>query len=271
MNVPLVAEARQVVRPVCISIAGMAVLVFVIGTWGWGGQTLLVAALAAGIAGALVFQVHRAVTHLDRRGAVLAQAAQEAERHYVDVLLRVVRFVEQRDRYALGRSERIGRLSASMARSLGLPQQTCDLMDLAGQLHDIGLMAVPESILSKRSSLGDKELGAVRRHCGAALEMLSPLKMLQPVLPAIRWHHERMNGSGYPDAIKADAIPLEARILAVADSYDAMTHDRPHRPALTPLAAIRELQRCSPEGYDPKCVAALAELVNLPALEMTAK
>jgi HD-GYP domain-containing protein (c-di-GMP phosphodiesterase class II) len=93
--------------------------------------------------------------------------------------------------------------------------------------------------------------------------------MLAGVLPAIRAHHERLNGTGYPAGLAGDEIPLGARILAVADAYEAMTHDRPHRPAVSPLIAMRELRRCCPSGFDPQCVEALAHVLNVPALEET--
>ena len=107
----------------------------------------------------------------------------------------------------------------------------------------------------------------VREHSDISYEVLKPLAMLAPVLPAIRHHHERTNGTGYPAALAGDAIPLEARILAVADAYDAMTHDRPHRQALSSLVALRELRRCCPSGYDSRCVEALAEVLHAPAME----
>ena len=143
------------------------------------------------------------------------------------------------------------------------------MLELAGQLHDIGLLAVPETIIQSYARFGVEEFRSVQKHSEASYEVLKPLEMLADVLPAVRYHHERLNGTGYPAGLKEGQVPLGARILAVADSYDAMTHDRPHRAAMSPLVAMRELQRCCPSGYDPECVEALAEIMNIPALEET--
>jgi len=141
------------------------------------------------------------------------------------------------------------------------------LMNLAGRLHDIGMLAVPQSIVAQRSTLGAEAFRSIKEHPSISWEALKPLELLEEVLPAIRHHHERMNGTGYPSGLSGEEIPLTARILAVADAYDAMTHDRPHRGAVTPLSAVHELRRCAPEGYAPRCVEALADVLHLPALE----
>jgi HD-GYP domain-containing protein (c-di-GMP phosphodiesterase class II) len=263
----VLSDACQVVRPVSISMIAIAVVACAMAIKGWQTTSAALGGVLAGIAGVLVFQVHRAVTHLNRESQTVRQAAREAERHYVGVLRRIIRFVEARDKYAVGRSERIGRLAEQLARKMRLPEDKCRLMSLAGQLHDIGLIAVPESILAKRSRLDREEFRTVQKHCEIAYEMLMSLESLRDVLPAIRYHHERMNGTGYPAERRGKEIPLEARILAVADAYDAMTHDRPYRSAMTPLEAMAELRRCSPAGYDPECTEAMAEIINLPELQ----
>ena len=270
LKVRIVPEARQVVRLVAISVAAIGVLIVLIAAKGWSAMTLLMGIVAVVIGAVLIFQVHWAVRHLYRRSTDLERTAGEAERHYVDVLLRIIRFLETRDKYSEGRSERIGRLSAEVAQEMGLDKRHCELMNLAGQLHDIGLMAVPEGILNKRSALGGKDYRTVQKHSQISYEMLKPLASLSPVLPAVHHHHERMNGTGYPGGLTGDLIPLEARILAVTDAFDAITHDRPHRSALPPLEAMRELIRCSPDGFDRRCVEALAKIVHLDALERAA-
>ena len=144
------------------------------------------------------------------------------------------------------------------------------MMNLAGRLHDIGLLAVPESILEQRAGISEGDFRSIKRHPSIAWEVLNPLKSLAEILPAIRHHHERMNGTGYPSGLSGEEVPLAARILAVADSYDAMTHDRPHRSAVTSLSAVMELRRCTPDGYDARCVEALAEVLHLPVPEKLA-
>lgn len=262
-----VYEAYEVVRPVALSLIAMATIACAMVCVGWRLPTIAMGVVLAGLAGSLVFQVRRAVAELGRQSHRARQSAAEAERHYVEVLRRIIAFVEARDPYLGGHSENVGDLAGRIARRMYLPEATCQRMVLAGQLHDIGLLAVPDAILNAKARFGVEEFRTVKKHSEASYEVLRPLDLLADVLPAVRFHHERLNGTGYPLALSGQEIPIEARILAVADAYDAMTHDRPHRPAMTPLAAVRELRRCCPAGYDGECVGALEEILNIPALE----
>jgi HD-GYP domain-containing protein (c-di-GMP phosphodiesterase class II) len=265
-----VSEACQVVRPVLVSVIAIAVVACAMAFRGWRSSSFVMGLLMAGIAGMLVFQVHRAVRQLKHQSRTARQAAAEAERHYVEVLRRIVAFAEQRDQYWSDHSGNVGRLAGRLARKMGLPKDQCAQLELAGQLHDIGLLAVPDTVMQSYARFGAQELRTIQKHPEASYEVLRPLEMLRDVLPAIRHHHERLNGTGYPSGLTGKQIPLGARILAVADAYDAMTHDRPHRRAVSSLTAVHELRRCCPSAYDPACVEALAELMNVPALEEVA-
>jgi HD-GYP domain-containing protein (c-di-GMP phosphodiesterase class II) len=264
MNRKFMMEAYRAVRPIGVSVLALAVLACVLAGNGFGGLSAGVGCVILLLSAILVYQVHRNVSNLHRQSDSVRQSAWEAEQHYINVLRRIIRFVEARDSYSRGRSERIGQLCEAIARKLGIPQDRCEQLNVAGQLHDIGMLAVSESILDKRAMLGSKEFRAVQKHCEIAYEMLYPLESLRDVLPAVRSHHERMNGTGYPRGLAGQDIPLEARILAVVDSFDAMTHDRPHRHAMSTMEALCELRRCSPAGYDPQCVEALGQVLHLP-------
>lgn len=266
-RVRVLSEACQVVRPVSICAAGIAIVACAMAISGWRLLGVAMGGVLVAIAGALVYQVHRAVTHLRRQSLTARQGAAEAERHYVEVLRRIIGFVEGRDKYWAGHSENVGRLAGQIARRMRLPDDRCELLALAGQLHDIGLIAIPDAVMKNHSRFGVEEFRTIQRHSEVSYEVLKPLEMLAGVLPAIRSHHERLNGTGYPAGLTGQAIPLEARILAVADAYDALTHDRPHRQAVSALLALREIRRCSPSGYDPPCVEALAGIINGRALE----
>jgi HD-GYP domain-containing protein (c-di-GMP phosphodiesterase class II) len=146
-----------------------------------------------------------------------------------------------------------------MALRMGLSPEQADLLERAGRLHDVGLLAIPAGTLGEKKRISAESFRSVQEHCRIGHEILRPLTTLGDALGAVRHHHERMNGTGYPDGLAGEAIPMGARILAVADTYDAMTHDRPHRAAIAPAAALAELRRCAPAGYDPRCVEALAE------------
>ncbi len=262
-RVRLMAEAQHVARPVIFCVIAMVVAVAAMVLRGGLVTSWILGTIIMLIAGAMIVQVHWAVSHLGKQGDVLREASAQAEKHYVDVLRRIVRIVEARDEYTRGHSQRIGRLAEQIARRLELSAPQCELLNLAGQLHDIGLLAVSEGVLGKQANFGVGDFRTVQKHSEVSYEVLGPLEMLRPVLPAIRHHHERANGTGYPLGLKGEQIPLEARILAVADAYDAMTHDRPHRSAMSPTQAITELRRCTPSGYDSACVEALAVIVGM--------
>ena len=225
-------------------------------------MALLPAVAMAPVVALLVWRVYRRLHELHSNAQRHLDTAAEAERHYFQVLREVAKAIEGRSRFLAGRSERIAQLVIQMAGKLGLDAERAQLLGMAAQVHDIGLLSVPEKTLLKPTGLRGDEFAAVKNHCAAGVEILRPLTFLRPVLPAVRHHHERMNGTGYPDGLYGESIPLEARILAVADSYDAMTHDRPHRGALTGRQAVAELIRCAGAGYDASCVAALAELTH---------
>jgi HD-GYP domain-containing protein (c-di-GMP phosphodiesterase class II) len=204
---------------------------------------------------------------LSRHSEGLSESAAQAEEHYVDVLLRIVRSVEARDEHLMGHSERVGRLAEGIAINLGLSDQEVRQIKIAGELHDIGMVAIPEHIIAGKAKMGSEGFRTVKTHTEIGYDVLKPLQNIPVALQAARGHHERMNGTGYPQGVIGEAIPLAARIVAVADSYDAMTHDRPHRLAISMHLAVQELKRCSPAGYDPDCVDALAAHLNIPVLE----
>ena len=266
-RVRFVSHTYEIVRVVCVYVVAIAVLAGIMAFVGWQISAIATGLLIAVIAGATIFEVRRAARDLHGQSRSARKGAAEAERHYVDVLRKIISFVEGRECYWRGHSKSVGRLAREIARRMNLPEELCQKLELAGQLHDIGLLAIPEVFISGAEGFGIDEFRSLQKHSEASHEVLRPLLMLADVLPAIRAHHERMNGTGYPDGLAGEDIPLGGRILAVADSYDAMTHDRPGRSAMSPLAAMRELGRCSPAGYDPACVEALAEVLNVPALE----
>jgi len=263
----VLGDAGDVVRPVSISLIAIGVVACALAVEGWHTSSLLLGLVLIALAGVLVLQVRRAVCQLGEESVSLRTSALAAERHYSAVLRRIVREVESRDTYWAGHSRHVGMLTRRMAENMGRPAEQCELLGLAGELHDIGMLAVPESVLLSRRCIGGADFRSVQNHSHVSYELLKPLRSLAPALPSIRYHHERMNGSGYPGGLKGGDIPLGARIIAVADAYDAMTHDRPHRPAMSPTAAVAELRRCTPSGYDPRCVESLAEVLNLSELD----
>ncbi|MDP2279231.1 MAG: HD-GYP domain-containing protein [Nitrospirota bacterium] len=139
---------------------------------------------------------------------------------------------------------------------MGLSERKIEDIRIAALLHDIGKIGTYDIVLDKPGKLTDEELALVKMHPAKGEEILRPIKQLQYILPIIRYHHERMDGSGYPDRLKGDEIPLLAKILCAADSFDSMTADRPYRPSPGKEHAIAELKRCSGTQFDPEVVEA---------------
>ena len=166
--------------------------------------------------------------------------------------------VDARDTYTGSHSERVSELAARVAVRIGLDAEQVELTRLAGSLHDLGKLAIPEEILRKPSTLTDSERLVLERHPQIGFRMLDSLGV-DPVADLVLHHHERWDGAGYPDGQRADGIPLGARIIFVADAYDAMTSDRIYRPKRSSEAALAELRRCAGTQFDPGIVAAFTE------------
>jgi putative nucleotidyltransferase with HDIG domain len=164
--------------------------------------------------------------------------------------------IEARDPFARGHSSRVAVLAHSLARRLGFDRESLLRLRLGALLHDIGKLAVPEAVLLKPSALNEVELTQIRRHPGAGARMLRAIGAGCEALPAVLYHHERWDGGGYPLGRAGDEIPLDARILAVADSFDAMTSVRPYRGPRPAPKALVELERCAGSQFDPEVVEA---------------
>jgi diguanylate cyclase (GGDEF)-like protein/putative nucleotidyltransferase with HDIG domain len=170
--------------------------------------------------------------------------------------------VDARDAYTGSHSERVSDLAAKVATRLGVDREQVELTRLAASLHDLGKLAIPEEILRKPGPLSETERLVLERHPQIGYRMLESLGV-DPVADWVLHHHERWDGTGYPDALGGDEIPLGARIIFVADAYDAMTSDRVYRGRLSDDEAIAELARCSGSQFDPDVVAALADELGI--------
>ena len=166
--------------------------------------------------------------------------------------------VDERDAYTGSHSQRVGDYSARIARRLGADEPAVELTRLAGSLHDLGKLAIPEDVLCKPEALTEAERLMLERHPQIGFRMLESLGV-RPVAEWVLHHHERWDGAGYPNRLAGDQIPLGARIIFVADAYDAMTSDRAYRQAMPQRDALAELERCSGTQFDPAVVKALAD------------
>jgi HD-GYP domain-containing protein (c-di-GMP phosphodiesterase class II) len=168
--------------------------------------------------------------------------------------------VAAKDPYTRGHSRRVARYARTVAEGLGLGSRDRAEVALAAELHDVGKIGVPDELLQKAGPLSPEERCRILDHAAIGERILAPLLGGRPaVLAAVRWHHERMDGSGYPDGLTGRAIPLIPRILAVADAFDAMTSERPYRPPLPRNMVLEELQRGVGTQFDPDCVWAFLD------------
>ncbi len=175
---------------------------------------------------------------------------------FLNTIRALVFALEAKDRYTSGHSQRVADISAAIAKELHLPQESIDKMVLAGLVHDIGKIGVKESILNKPGPLTSEEMQQVQKHPEIGERIMGPVADDEEILQIIRNHHGFFNGNGYPDALQGYQLPLGARILAVADAYEAMTSERPYRAAMTDEAACAELIRCKETQFDPEVVDA---------------
>ena len=179
--------------------------------------------------------------HLEQR---VEEQARKIRASFINAITALAYALEAKDIYTSGHSQRVTEISVAIARELGMPQDSIDKIRLAGLVHDIGKIGVRESVLNKPSRLTDEESEHIKSHCQAGEHILTPIVEDEEILKAVRHHHERYDGMGYPDGLRGEQIPLGARILAVADAFDAMTSERPYRPAMSDQAACAEIERC---------------------------
>jgi hypothetical protein len=192
-------------------------------------------------------------------GALLenAQRYQLEYRMFQGFAQSMAKAIDVRDRYTHGHSERVADLSKAIAAELGLSEAEQEITHRAATLHDVGKIGVHDALLNKPGGLTEGESSLVKSHAAKGYSILKGAPSFEPLLPGIRHHHERYDGKGYPDGLAGEAIPIIARIIAVADAYDAMTSDRTYRRALDGDRARRELLAARGRQFDPAVVDAL--------------
>jgi HD-GYP domain-containing protein (c-di-GMP phosphodiesterase class II) len=184
----------------------------------------------------------------------------DLERFVINMVKSLVFAIEAKDDYTRGHSERVCRYSLLMAERLGLDEERKKILQWSSILHDSGKIGIPESILNKPRRLEDEEYQIIQNHPIKGYTILEPLEQLASSLPGMLHHHERYDGKGYPQGLKGKNIPLEARIIAVADTFDAITSNRAYRPAKTPEEAIKEMEKVAGTQLDPDLVEVFKEV-----------
>src|ERR1700677_2716407 len=178
------------------------------------------------------------------------------------VLFSLAYSIEARDPYTRGHCERLAEMSARMGERLGVPEDQIRALRRAGVVHDIGKVAVPDSILLKSGPLTAEELTIIKKHPVVGARICAPLKTFRLVFPIIRHHHEKFDGSGYPDGLVGDAIPLTARVLQLSDVYDALTTDRPYKVAFAPEVALDLMdEECERGWWDRELLTIFRQMI----------
>jgi len=200
--------------------------------------------------------------------ALSAGAKQEREPGILSTIYALAATVDAKDHYTYGHSKKVSKYATDIAEALGYSQERIATLRAAALLHDIGKIGVSDRLLTKPGPLSDEEWEPIRAHPKLGVAILKHVESLSGCLAAIQYHHERYDGTGYPSGLKGENIPLDARIMAVADSYDAMTSLRPYRQGkFTTEQALAELKCCAGKQFDPRIVEVFASISRSPEVK----
>lgn len=189
-------------------------------------------------------------------GAAIREGRRTLQHAYVEFVGSLASALDARDPYTAGHSRRVSDYSLAIGRQLSLTSEQLDELRIGALLHDIGKIGIPDKILQKVDALTKEEFALLRQHPTIGRRILEGVKGFHPYLPVVELHHENWNGKGYPLGLEEDTTPLQARIVKLADAYDAMTSDRPYRPGMSDAEAVRRLEEASGTEFDPVIVKA---------------
>ncbi|MCF8032484.1 MAG: HD domain-containing protein [Desulfarculaceae bacterium] len=191
-----------------------------------------------------------------------ARMYRDLKESFLSTVKSLAQALEAKDPYTRGHSERVTSYAVRLATRLGMPEGEVGMLERLGMLHDVGKIALDRQILNKASKLSDEDMEMVRMHPAWGESIIQPLKLTKEEMAIVRHHHERYDGGGYPDGLAGNAIPMPARVISVADAFDAMTSDRPYRKAMGLRDALAELDQGAGSQFDRKVVQAFAAMVR---------
>ncbi len=197
--------------------------------------------------------------NLEEHIANLATAAEENRELFVGTVKALAAAIDGKDKYTRGHSERVSRIAVAIGQRLGLSDEEVETLRISALLHDVGKIAVNDAILNKPSALTDEEFGIMKNHPKAGYKIMAQIPAMKNYLPGIYMHHEMINGAGYPQGLKGDEIPLQPRIISVADTFDAMTIDRPYQKGMSIEESLGRIKSFVGTRYDGKVVEALVQ------------
>jgi putative nucleotidyltransferase with HDIG domain len=192
----------------------------------------------------------------------LKESQEKLEKAYLESIETLRYTVEAKDVYTRGHSERVAEFSVLIGKKMGLSEADLKTLRIGGLFHDIGKIGIPDAILLKESKLTDDEYSEIKNHPAIGKHILSNATLFQDIIPIVYHHHEKYNGTGYPERLSGEAIPLFARIAAVADTFDAMTSKRSYRNAIPIDIVKEEIIKCSGSQFDPEVANVFLDILN---------
>lgn len=233
----------------------------------WREVQALLERRSAGAATLAGDELHGEEQYLREYSNVVVAKLEEKVKELEEMLVRMVRvlvnLLDAKSPWTMGHSERVAEYAVRIAREMGLDENRVNVIRLGALLHDIGKIGTYDTLLNKLTALTETEYAIVKGHPGRGADALAAIDQLKDVIPLIRYHHENFDGTGYPQQLDHDAIPLGARIISVADSYDSMTAARPYSPAQGRESAVAELRRCAGSQLDPGVVKAFVKVLGI--------
>lgn len=188
----------------------------------------------------------------------------ELENAYIDMVKVLAAAIDTRDKFTKGHSSRVTDYSLKIANAFGCSKEIISYLKTGGMLHDIGMIGISDSILNKKENepLTEEDIKHIRLHPIIGANILKDIKLLEPIIPIVLYHHEHYDGNGYPEGLKGEEIPIMVRILSIADAFDAITSDRPYRKGRSKKEAIKEIQKCAGTQFDPEIVEVFTKLIQ---------
>ncbi len=250
-----VTLARRVTRP----LLGFREFAMNIARGKFGGQ---IDNLAGDEMGELAKTFNYMSASIEAYDAETQRLADDVEAGYLETIVALANSLDSKDPYTRGHGQRVAEMAVAIGRELKLSEQELKRLKYGGILHDIGKIGIVETILLKQTRLNDAEMETMRAHPLIGDHIIKPVRLLSTISAAVRNHHEWWDGTGYPDRLKGEAIPLMARIIAVADTWDACTSTRPYQVALSEEEALAVIDRLNGRHLDPSLIPALKQVIS---------
>ena len=219
--------------------------------------------------GELAATFNQMTAELEQYVGQLKRAAEENHELFLSSIRTIAAAVDEKDPYTHGHAERVTRYSVLIGTQMGLSEEELYKVKIAGLLHDVGKIGIEDRILKKPGALTPEEFEIMKQHTSKGAVILRPIEKLQEMIPGVELHHESLDGRGYPQGLKGEQIPLIARIISVADTFDAMTTHRPYQAAMQPEVALKYILSQADKRFDPRCAEALQQLIESGQLRAT--